>query len=43
MLWCGQGELTFDRAHAIFIDYVNDYPAAYIDAYFNFAWIKVYQ
>lgn len=46
--------LTFcgDWAGAVFgssgctgtcVDYVNDYPAAYIDAYFNFAWIKVYQ
>jgi hypothetical protein len=25
------------------VDYVNNYPAAYIDAYFNFNWIKVYQ
>jgi len=27
----------------ICVDYVNEYPAAFIDAYFNFNWIKVYQ
>jgi len=24
------------------VDFVNEYPAAFIDAYFNFNWIKVY-
>lgn len=41
--WYGRNKLTFERAHAISIDFVNDYPAAFIDAYFNFNWIKVYQ
>lgn len=43
MYWCGRDKLTFECAYAISIDYVNNYPAAFIDAYFNFNWIKVYQ